>query len=542
MIATKLSCGEAIVRSLEAHGVELVFGIPGTHSLEIYRALADSRIRHVTPRHEQGAGFAADGYARVSGKPGVCLVTTGPAVTNVATAAAQAFSCSIPLLIVSPALPGRLDGKDTGWTHEAKDQQAAMNALVSWSHRATSPADAVAAVERAFEEFATRRPRPVHLGVPLDVLESKDEVEIRHGAVSAPAPLDPASIDRAADLLRGAARPALFVGGGARHAGRQVTDLAERLGAPVLTTVDGKGVLSEAHPLSLGAGSYLRAAADFLRAGDVVLAVGTELSEANFWQERIDLPGALIRVDIAPEQLQKNYPANVAILGDSARVLEALVRSLDERQVLSRRAAGVAWASEQRAAIRAEAETQGKTWLPLLRALRGALADDAILTGDSAMVCYYGAQTLFPVSGPNQFLVPDGYGTLGYGLPAAIGAKLAQPEREVVALMGDGGILFTIGELATAAELGLSIPIIVSNNHGYGEIKRAMRERKFRPFAVDLPAPDFPALGRAFGGFGIRLESLDELTNVLHTAFTAGGPTVIEIPEGSPEQSTVWKG
>jgi acetolactate synthase-1/2/3 large subunit len=531
MIATKLTCGEAIVRSLEAHGVELIFGIPGTHSLSIYRGLADSTIRHVTPRHEQGAGFAADGYARVSGKPGVCLVTTGPAVTNIATAAAQAYSCSIPLLIVSPALPARLEGNDTGWTHEAKDQQAAMNALVSWSHRVTSPADAVSAIDRAFQEFATKRPRPVHLGVPLDVLESEGEIDLRVATAEALAPPDSASIGHAADLLHRADRPALLIGGGARPAARQVTVLAERLGAPVLTTVDGKGVLSETHALSLGAGSYLRGAADFLRASDVVLAVGTELSEANFWRERIDLPGALIRVDVAPEQLQKNRPADIAILGDSARVLDALARALDERQVPSRLGAGVVRASEHRAAIQGEAEMQGKTWLPLLRALRGALADDAILTGDSAMVCYHGAQTLFPVSGPNQYLVPDGYGTLGYGLPAAIGAKLARPERQVVALMGDGGILFTIGELATAAELGLSIPVIVSNNRGYGEIKRAMRERDFRPLAVDLPPPDFPALGRAFGGFGVRLDSPQELGDALRAAFSAGGPTIIEVLE-----------
>lgn len=522
--------GAAIIETLAAHGVELVFGIPGTHNLSIYRHLARGPIRHITPRHEQGAGFAADGYARSSGRPGVCIVTTGPAVTNIATAAAQAYSDSIPLVIISPALPTRLAGKASGFLHEAKDQHGAMDSLLAWSHHATSAADAVAAIHRAFRSFGTGRPRPVHIEVPIDLLEGEADVDIPAPAAAEPPAPEAAAVAAVVRVLRGAGRPAIVAGGGARGAARMVQALAERIGAPVVTTFNGKGVLPEDHPLALGAGIHLAAARSFLDSCDAVVAIGTELAEADMWSGGLDLHGDLIRIDVDPGQLHKNYPAAVPVLGDAGRALSAILAELGPTDAMAL-AAGTERAAAARVRIAREAEAEGEPWLPLMRALAGALAPDAIICGDSAMVCYYGAACHLPAYAPSTFLYPTGYGTLGYGVPAAIGAKLAHPDRQVVALMGDGGIMFTVAELATAVDQRLAIPIIISNNGGYGEIAREMDAMGFR-LAVELHAPDFAALGRAFGAHGVRLSSPDELPAALEAAFAADRPTVIEVSEG----------
>jgi 5-guanidino-2-oxopentanoate decarboxylase len=510
--APAMTGGEAVVRALRAHGVELVFGIPGTHTLPIHRHLAACGIRHVTPRHEQGGGYAADGYARVCGRPGVVLATTGPGVINAATAAATAYADSVPLLVISPAMPTDVHGRDTGHLHEGKDQGAAMDALVAWSRRAGSPAEAAAAIDEAFAHFATGRPRPVHVEVPLDVLSASGEVPVAERATPVAATPD---VDEAAALLTGAERPALVLGGGARGA----SEAAARLGVPVITTVNGKGIVDERSPLSLGASIRLRAAQEWLAGRDVVVAVGTELGESDLWRPLPELRGRLVRVDVDPAQLHKNARADVTVLGDARTVLEALPA----------RPAGEDLAPI-REAIRAEALADGAPWLDLVAALDEALGPDGILAGDSTMAAYYGAVHLLPMGPRRRFVYPTGYATLGYALPAAIGARLAAPERPVIALIGDGGLLFTVGELATAAELGVPLPVVVPNNRGYGEIRNQMREAGIDPVGVDLRVPDLPLLGRAFGGEGVRVEDPAALAAALREALERPGPTVIEVP------------
>jgi 5-guanidino-2-oxopentanoate decarboxylase len=510
--APAMTGGEAVVQALRAHGVELVFGIPGTHTLPIHRHLAACGIRHVTPRHEQGGGYAADGYARVSGRPGVVLATSGPGVINAATPAATAYADSVPLLVLSPAMPTDVQGRDTGFLHEGKDQGAAMDALVAWSRRAQSPAEAAAAVDEAFAYFAAARARPVHVEVPVDVLESTGEVQIATPA--APAAATP-GVDHAAALLAGAERPALVLGGGARGA----SEAAARLGLPVITTVNGKGIVDERSPLSLGASIRLRAAQEWLAGRDVVVAVGTELGESDLWGPMPELGGRLVRVDVDPAQLHKNAPADVAVLGDARAVLEALpARAADEDL------------SAVREAIRAEALVDGAPWLDLTRALDEVLGPDGVLAGDSTMAAYYGAVHHLPMDPRRRFIYPTGYATLGYAVPAAIGARLAAPERPAIALVGDGGLLFTVAELATAAELGLPLPVVVPNNGGYGEIRNQMRDEGIDPVGVDLKVPDLPLLGRAFGGAGVRVDDPAALAPALREALERPGPTIIEVP------------
>ena len=521
-----MRCAEAIVASLVAHGVTDVFGIPGTHNLPVYDHLPASPIRHITPRHEQGAGYAADAYARATGGPGVCLTTTGPGVTNIMTAVATAHHDSVPLLLLSPGMPTGIDGGDTGFLHEVKAQSQAVDAIAR-SVRARTARDAVQAVADAFESFASSRPRPWHVEIPLDILNCSEELD-PVPAVAAPRRPQPddAALEAAAAALVGAQAPCMLLGGGAVDAGGQAVALAERLGAMVITTVRGKGTVPESHPLSLGASLRLAAARRAACAADVVLAVGTELSESELWVRELPLSGTLIRVDIDSDQLQKNAPATIVVHADAEPALEGLLRLLSSSVAARPRGAELAAA---RAQIQAEADLDGAPFKPLHDALRRVLDRDAIVVGDSAQAVYYGTVHQLPAELPRRLLYPVGFATLGYTMPGAIGAKLACPETQVVGITGDGGLMFTLPELATAVELALPLPIIVVNNGGYGEIRDEMVRRGAEPLGVDLVAPDFVRVAEAFGARGMRLDNADQLAPVVEQALGAAGPTVVEI-------------
>jgi thiamine pyrophosphate-dependent acetolactate synthase large subunit-like protein len=519
--------GQAVVAALVAHGVDTVFGIPGTHNLEIYRHLATSGIRHVSPRHEQGAGYAADGYARTCGRPGVAVVTSGPALLNTAAAIGQAYSDSVPVLVVSPGLPLRHPGLGNGLLHESKDQGAAMAAIAAASNRVTSVPEIPVAVAQAFALMTAGRPRPVHLEIPLDVLLETGEVAPALLPARPAAVPDGATLAAAAARLADAVRPVLVVGGGARAAAEQVRRMAERLGAPTVTTANGKGVLPEDHPLALGAGVHLPAVRDLVTEADVVLAVGTELAPSDLWEGPLPLEGRLVRIDVDPVGSLVNATPAVALVGDAAATLDALLDALPDEG-----APGPA-AAERAASWRArkddQARAEGAEWLPIVQQLGAALPRDAIVAGDSAMVCYYGALANLATSRPGSFLYPTGFGTLGYGLPAAIGAKVAAPEAPVVALLGDGGVMFTLAELATAADLAVPLPIVVVDNSGYGEIRNEMIDRDDPVHAVTFHSPDFAAIGRAVGCAGVTLDGPAGLADAVRTALAADRPTVIHL-------------
>lgn len=519
--------GAAVVAALTDHGVDTVFGIPGTHNLEVYRHLGAAGIRHVAPRHEQGAGYAADGYARVTGKPGVVLTTTGPGLTNVSTAAATAYADSIPVLVVSPGVPLGLEGADVGWLHEVKDQSGHMDRLLERSVRVGSADEAYQAIDETFARWRVERPRPVHVEVPVDVLDGDWSGERSSRKVSALPPFASGTAMRAArDALGRAGRPVALFGGGTRRASAEARRLVEAYDMPVVTTVNGKGVVPEDHPLSVGASLRLPAACDAIEDADVVLVVGSELGDSDLWGRELRPRGTVIRADIDERQLHKNVPADITLHGDAGDTLDLLVDPSEEPR---RGRDGAQRAAAIRATI-AEQARDGEKWRGVNEILAAELPADAVVAGDSAQVSYYGTVHFWPARRPGQFLYPTGYATLGYGLPAAIGAKTAAPERVAAVLTGDGGFLFTANELATAAELGLSIPVVVMNNHGYAEIREEMDQRGIARTAVDFDVVDFPALGRAYGGAGVRLSGPDELPGVLQKALSTSAPTVIEVP------------
>ncbi len=519
--------GEALIAALHAHGAGPVFGVPGTHNLPVYAALARYSIRHVLPRHEQGAGFAADGWARASGRPGVCLTTTGPALLNAATAAAQAYSDSVPMLLVSPGLPLRHPGRGHGYLHEVKDQHAALGAVVGYSHRVASVAEIPLAVAQAYAAMTAGRPRPVHLEIPADLLDERGPAEIISPIPVPPAAPASAPVAAAADALAAAARPVIIAGGGCSAAAGELRELAERAGAPVVTTANGKGCLREDHPLAIGAGLHHPAVRRLAADADVVCAIGTELAPSDLWSGPLDIPGTLVRIDIDPAAAVTNARPDVAVVADAALALRMIIARLPARGTSS----GAARAARARGCFQADARTEGARYLGLTDALAQALGTDGILAGDSTMACYYGALSNLPAYHPRSLLYPAGLGTLGYGLPAAIGAKLACPDVPVIALHGDGGVMFTVAELSTAAQLRLPLPVIVVDNGGYGEIRNEMAARGDPVHAVDLRQPDFTGLAVSLGCRGLRVSRPGELSRALAAALTEDRPTLVHLPE-----------
>ncbi len=534
MTTARMTGGQAVVSALVAHGVDTVFGIPGTHNLEIYRHLAKLGVRHVGARHEQGAGYAADGYARTTGRVGVAVVTTGPAVLNAATALAQSWSDSVPVLLVSPGMPLRHPALGNGLLHEARDQQAALAAVGAASLRVTSVDEIPTAVAQAFALMLGGRPRPVHLEIPLDVLA--EVAETTRGDVTAPVVLprsvpDPGVLAEAVERLADAVRPVVLVGGGAKGAVDELRELVELLGAPVVTTTNGKGVLPEDHPLALGAGVHLPTVRALVEDADVVVAVGTELAPADLWYGPLPLAGKLVRIDVDPVALLTNARPDVAVVGDAAAVLSSLTRALAGRDLATatgaERAAAIARSRERK---QADARAEGAQWLAIVDALGPCLPRDVIVSADNAMACYYGAMTNLATYTPGSFLFPTGFGTLGYGLPAAIGAKVGNPDRPVLAMLGDGGVMFTIQELAVAAELGLALPVLVVDNSGYGEIRNEMLDRDDPVHAVTFGGTDFAALGRSLGCHGQTVTDPADLAASVVAALAADRPTLIHLP------------
>ncbi len=526
--------GGFVIRLLEAYGVEVVFGMPGVHTLELYRGLEGASIRHVLVRHEQGAGFAADGYARVTGKPGVCLLISGPGVTNAATPMGQAYSDSVPMLVISSTCKTDSLGKGWGMLHEVTDQCAATAPLTAFSRTAFSAEDVSDAMAQAFAVFSAGRPRPVHIEIPIDVLARSCNLKPAAAAPAAPPAASGDEIDRAAGMLSTAATPAIIVGGGARAAGAAIAEIAEHCGAAILTTEAAKGCVPDDHPLHLGAQIHRDEVRALLRDADTVLVLGSELAETDTWGDRLEFGGQLIRVDIDPAKLTDRCPPALAIHADAGTTAARIAAALPANQVAPCRAeaGGRAEAEDRVAGLKArfvaDLDVLSLRHLEVLEVLRAVLPDDGVIMTDMTQIAYTGGRG-FPVSRPGCWFHPSGYGTLGYALPAAVGAKLGAPERPVVALVGDAGLLFTVQELATAVDEGLCLPILLWNNDGLGQIRDDMIAQGIAEIGVNPRNPDYIALARAFGCRTAAPGTPEELGPALEDALAHSGPTLIEM-------------
>ena len=528
MPRAELSTGEALVGLLETYGVDTIFGIPGVHNVEMYRALPRSGIKHVLTRHEQGAGFMADGYARATGRPGLCFTITGPGLTNIMTPIGQAWSDSSSILVISSALDIADSAQGRGRLHEMIDQHGAAKAVASLSMRAYTAKDMQNAVARAFSNFASSRPRPAYLELPLDLLKVPAGDGWTATALARKPAAGAAEIAEAAKRLTDAGNPVIVLGGGALDAGESALAIAEKLGAIILTTTAGKGAVPEDHPLCFGYRLASPRGQALLREADAILCAGSELAETDFWDSNIIISKGLVRIDIDPASLARPHHADLAILGDAAGTLAAIADALPGTDHAGRRKANEKRVADLIAAEADEEDALRKTLRQVLAVIREALPRDTIIASDMTQIAY-AANEIFPVYEPRSWLHPVGFGTLGFALPAGIGAKFGRPDKPVAVMIGDYGLQYTINELGTAAEHKLPLVILLWNNDALGQIRDDMVRKGIQPNAVTLMNPDFQALAKAYRLNAEKPASLKALAAAIARALAADGPTLIEM-------------
>jgi acetolactate synthase I/II/III large subunit len=534
--------GQALAQALRTEGIDVVFGIVGTHNVQIFDGLYDlPDVRVVTTRHEQGAGFMADGYARATGRIAAAAVVPGPGLTNVMTPLGQAYLDSVPFLAITGQNPSHRLDRGLEDFHELRNSVGVAGAVTASAARVGSADRVPEAVREAVRIMRSRRPRPTFLEIPMDVLGGEQEVELLSPAEDFARPGGNAeAIGRAAKLLGASRRPLVVVGGGviSAEAGEALRQVAERLGAPVVTTVHGKGAIPDDHPLAVGDGwGRLDFFDELFAQADSCLAVGTRFDYVTDIHQGAKLPDPLIHIDIDPTTINQARTATVGIVGDARLVLERLRDELNMVEQASVPASSWCDITAARAKKRAALERAAGPVLGLLDAIRGAIPRDAMVADDLCLPGYWAVAAL-DVYEPRTFFHPGMYGTLGYALPAAIGAQIGRPDRCAVALCGDGGFLYTSQELATAVQEGVNVVAIVFNDNAYGALKLFQdRHYRGRQIGVELHNPDFAKLAEAYGARGIKLGASSELGAALAEAIDRGGPTVIECPIDFPRAS-----
>ena len=532
---TRMTGGAALVEMLRRHGVDTIFALPGVQNDALFVAFYDAgeALRVIHTRHEQGAAYMALGYARASGKVGTYAVVPGPGLLNTTAALATAYATNAPVLCLSGQIPSDMIGRGFGLLHEIPDQLGVLQRLTKWAARIEHPTQTGKLVNEAFRQLHDGRPRPVGLEIPPDVLALAGEVALP--AAEAAPPItepDPELIDKAAALLAAAKKPLMFVGSGAVDAGEEVLAVARMLQMPVASFSGGKGIVSDRHYLAQSA----LAGHQLWREADVVLAVGTRLHQPQLrWGVDRDLK--LIRIDIDPVEITRYFKPALGIVADAKTALAALHDALG-RQAPSR-------PSRQdeletlKAATLARLDQQLGPQCEYLRAIRAELPDDGIYVEDLTQVGYVGRMA-FPVYHPRTYVHSGYQGTLGFGFATALGAKIGRPDRPVVSVSGDGGFMFNVQELSTAARHGIDIVAIVFADGAYGNVRRMQKEDYGNKLiGVDLLNPHFPKLAESFGAAGVRTTTPDGLRRELAAALKRRGATVIEVAVG--EMPDPWK-
>ena len=526
--------GEALVQGLLSHGINTIFGLPGVQNDHFYNAVFDAgdQIRHIHSRHEQGAAYMALGYALASSKPGVYVVVPGPGFLNTTAALSTAYALNAPVLCLTGQIHSDQLGRGFGMLHEIPEQLGILRSLTKWARRVESPAELPRLLSLALSEMHSDRPRPVGLEVPMDVLAGKAEIDDWPVPLTVRRPvIDNCAIEEASQLLANARNPIIFVGGGAKHAGNEIRALAEALQAPVLASGSGRGILSDLHPLSHTFGPGIR----LWEQADVAIAIGTRLTKPLIeWKSPDHLE--LIRVDIAPQDMSLLTPAAVTIAADCKDALQALLPVLAQRNPPrpSRTAEMLALHEEM-----AELYELFQPQLDFIRAIRDALPDDGIFVEEITHVGYT-SRVLMPFYQPRTFIASGYQGSLGWGFPTALGAKVAFPDKAVISITGDGGFLFCANELATAVQYGINTVTVVFNDGAFGNVRRMQKELyEGRIISTDLVNPDFVALAESYGAAGLRVHSAESLRDALTESFDADVPVLIEVPVG--EMPGPWR-
>ena len=525
--------GEAIVRSLLGHGVEVVFGIPGAHMYDFNDALYGHRdaLRFIHTRHEQGAGYMAYGYAKATGEPGVYTVVPGPGVLNSGAALCTAYGANAPVLCITGNIMSHLIGQGRGQLHELPDQLATLRSLVKEAQRINHPSEVSSVMAGLFTRMLSGRRGPVTVEAPWDVFGKKGPVEnLAVGTAIPPPPIDGDAVSAAAVAIAKAKNPLIMVGGGAMDAGPQIAELASRLQAPVTAHRSGKGVLPDDDPLWLDS----VAAFDYWQRADLLIGIGSRLElQYMRWRwhpERIKV----LRIDIDPTEMVRLKP-DVGIVGDAVAGTRALLNAVSGIKRDSRHA--------EFRDLRAKARSQISGLQPqlgYLDAIRSALPRDGFFVEEISQVGFT-ARVAFPVFGPRQYVTCGYQDNLGFGYGTALGVKVAHPDKAVVSVSGDGGFLFGMPEMATAVHHGINVVAVVFNNASYGNVLRDQRQAyQGRFIGSDLTNPDFVKLAESFGMRGERATSPEALKRLLADALDRDAPALIEVPVEKGSEASPW--
>ena len=533
--AKTMTGAQVLVEALRREGVEVLFGHPGGASLPIYDALYDARdVRHILVRHEQVAAHAAVGFARASGKVGVCTATSGPGATNLVTGITDAMMDSVPVVAITGQVPRPVIGNDA---FQEADVTGVTMPITKWNHLVMDVGDVAPSVQRAFYLARTGRPGPVLVDIPRDVSQESCTPEFLEGV---PVPeyhpaLDgtPKQITAAVEMLAAAERPVIYAGGGiiSAEASVELTALAERTRIPVTLTLMGKGAMDETDPLCLGMlGMHGSVFANYaVNEADVILAVGARFDDRVTGRLRDFAPKArFIHIDIDPAEIGKNKPAHVPIVGDAKRVLGALAAQARAPKIDGWWAQIEEW--RQRYPFRYRQRDGAISAQYVCEQINRLTGGSAIVATDVGQHQMWMAQWYRP-RGPRSFISSGGLGTMGFGFPAAMGAKFACPDRQVIAVVGDGGFQMTMQDLITAVVHRMALPIIILNNGALGMVRQWQTFFYHdRRSASILRNPDFARIAEAFGARGIRVERPEQVDGALTMALAVeDGPVVVDI-------------
>lgn len=529
--------GEAAVETLRQNGVDTVFGLPGVQLDGLFNAFYENRdaIRVIHTRHEQATAYMADGYSRVTGKEGVCVVVPGPGVMNASAALATAYACNSSVLCLTGQIHSDLIGVGRGMLHEIPDQLGMARSFSKFQERASAPAEVPGALDRAFTAMRTGRSRPAYVEVPLDVYFASGEVTIGPAVASrARSAGDPDLIARAAKALGSARNPLIYTGGGTiiSDAGEELLQLARTIQAPIIVSRNGKGAVSDRDDLSVGP----MAARELRPAADVILAVGTRFLDFVGGPVAVRDDQTVIRIDIDPEEIVRNGRATIEIEADAKAALAALIDAISPDRTVDRERLDEIRALKQAVQQRVESIEPQASYA---KAIRQTLPDEGVLVSEMTQLGYW-SQMGYPVYLPNTFLGCGYQGTLGFGFTLAMGAKIGKPEVPVVSINGDGGFGFTLNELATLVQHNIGLITIVFDDNAYGNVKRIQQvDMGGRTIASDLVNPDWVKLAESFGVTGRRAESPDQLAQALADSIRADEPTLIAVPV--PQMPDPWK-
>jgi acetolactate synthase I/II/III large subunit len=522
----RMTGGEALVKSLYREGVRVVFGLPG---VQIYGTLAALRdepgIRLITTRHEQATSYMADGYARAGGDIGVALVVPGPGLLNTLGGLSTAYAASSPVLMISGQIPRASIGKNIGLLHEVNDQLDSVAPVTKWRRRVLDVLEIPAAVREAVRQLKTGRPRPVEIELPPETMEEEGDVELLEAGHWVRPAAAGADIDRAAQMLLAAQNPVIYAGGGVNLSGAHeaLAAVAEYLQAGVIQSAEGKGAVNDDSDLSLGAAIWSKSQLkQYMETADLVLAVGSRCALAGFQSEQ-----QVVQIDIDPEEIGRNHGKTFGLVGDARATLEALLERL--RASSPPRRPRKAEREALRAAIASMAGQEPQA--PILRNLRAATPEETIVVAGMTQIGYY-SRPFWPVYRPRTYLTSSYSGNLGYAFPVALGAKVARPDRPVLSLSGDGGFMYNVQELATAAQYGINVVAVVFNDGAYGNVARDLDEDWGGTYGAELRNPDFVKLAEAFGVVGLRAKQPTDVGPLVREALKLDRPALIEVPVG----------